>query len=78
MKDTNGLEILKENIASTLKELRKESGLSQKKLARLVGVDQSIISRFESGKLNEYPLSLIWKIADIFNFDVEMEFVPKD
>ncbi|HID17114.1 TPA: helix-turn-helix domain-containing protein, partial [Candidatus Bathyarchaeota archaeon] len=44
-----------ENVLPSLKEIerrRKSLGLSQKKLARLVGVSQSFIAKIESGKIS--------------------------
>ncbi len=78
MKNTEGLDILRDGIIEVLKKLRKESGLSQKKLSRITGIDQSVISRFEKGQGNVYSLAIICAIADAFNLDVQIEFVSRD
>ncbi len=39
-------------IGNRLKELRKQSGLAQKYIAEYLGVDQSLIARYESGDRN--------------------------
>ena len=39
-------------IGNKLKEIRKNKGLSQEKLARIVVLDRTYISRVEAGKIN--------------------------
>ena len=39
-------------ISKSLKEYRKEKGFSQKELAKLLDVDQTMISKLESGEYN--------------------------
>ena len=59
-------------LGERLKQLREENGFSQNKLAKLVGLPQSSINRYESGFSNPAPETLLW-YADYF--DVSMDFI---
>ncbi|WP_042198102.1 helix-turn-helix domain-containing protein [Paenibacillus camerounensis] len=52
-----------------LKELRKEHRISQRKLADMVGIDFTYISKIESGTMVPPAEDKIIKIAEIFNVD---------
>lgn len=58
-----------ENISTNLRMLRAKQNISQQKLARKVGVDQSVIARLENGTRNmlaeELPL-----FAEIFEVSI--------
>jgi transcriptional regulator with XRE-family HTH domain len=56
-------------IGCRLRELRKERGLTQAKLARQIGIQQSDLSRMEKG---EYRVSLdnLFKILGVFDLDL--------
>lgn len=53
-----------------LKEIRKEKGISQLKLALYMNTNQNTISRYESGE-REPSLSDLIKIADYFSVSVD-------
>ena len=53
-------------LGERMKQLREESGFSQNKLAKLVGLPQSSINRYESGFSNPAPETLVW-YADYFD-----------
>lgn len=53
-----------------LKEIRKEKGISQLKLALYMSTNQNTISRYESGE-REPSLSDLIKIADYFSVSVD-------
>ena len=59
-------------LGERMKQLREESGFSQNKLAKLVGLPQSSINRYESGFSNPAPETLGW-YADYF--DVSLDFL---
>ena len=59
-------------LGERMKQLREESGFSQNKLAKLVGLPQSSINRYESGFSNPTPETLVW-YADYF--DVSLDFL---
>lgn len=56
-----------------LRELRKESGLTQEELSRVCGVPQADISRIEKG-LSNPSLSLLQKIAKGMNKQIIINF----
>lgn len=53
-----------------LKELRKEKGISQLKLAMDLNTSQNTISRYETGE-REPGIAELIKIADYFNVSVD-------
>lgn len=53
-----------------LKELRKEKGISQVKLAMDLCVNQNTISRYENGE-REAGYDMLIKMADYFNVSVD-------
>lgn len=52
-----------------LKSLRKEHKISQRKLAELVGIDFTYISKIESGAMDPPAEDKIIKIAEVFKTD---------
>ena len=61
------------DIGLRLKELRKKQGLSQKELARLVGVTPSTISQVESNSI--YPsLPALFKMAEVLGVQIDSIF----
>ena len=61
------------DIALQLAALRKESGLSQKELARLVGTSQQQISRLESPSYEGHSLSMLRRVAEVLGASVQVE-----
>ena len=59
-------------VGERLKQLREEAGFSQNKLAKLIGIQQSSLNRYESGFSNPTPETLLW-FADYF--DVSMDYI---
>lgn len=58
-------------IGKRIAKIRKEHGVSQKKLAELIGVKQSAISRIEQGKFN-VGFDTLQKIAEIFDKNIDL------
>lgn len=54
------------DIGSTIKELRKEIGLSQIQLAKMVGYSQSVITKWENGE-SEPNVKAIKKLAKVLD-----------
>lgn len=50
-------------VARTIYDLRKEAGLTQKELAKLIGTTQSVISRLEDADYEGHSLSMLSRIA---------------
>ena len=61
------------DIAFQLAALRKESGLSQKELARLVGTSQQQISRLESPSYEGHSLSMLRRVAEVLGASVQVQ-----
>ena len=59
-------------LGERLRILREEAGFSQNKLAKLIGIQQSSLNRYESGFSNPAPETLLW-FADYF--DVSMDYI---
>lgn len=53
-----------EAFAAALREIRRRAGLSQEDLARMVGVERTTVTKWESGH-NEPALPVFAKIADV-------------
>ena len=64
-------------VAMQLAALRKESGLSQKELANLLGTSQQQISRLESPGYEGHSLSMIRRVADALGATVRIR-IEKD
>jgi transcriptional regulator with XRE-family HTH domain len=65
------------DVAIQLASLRKESGLSQKELARRVGTSQQQISRLESPSYEGHSLSMLRRVADVLGANVNVVIKPK-
>ncbi|MDO4290810.1 MAG: helix-turn-helix transcriptional regulator [Eggerthellaceae bacterium] len=53
-------------IGRAIRDLRKENGLTQEKLALMVGVERSYLAKLEAGKRNA-SIDVLEKIADGFD-----------
>lgn len=51
-------------------EIRKEKAISQHQLAKMIGTNQSNVSRWEQG-LNEPSIVECWKLADCFGVSID-------
>jgi transcriptional regulator with XRE-family HTH domain len=65
------------DVALQLASLRKESGLSQKELAKKVGTSQQQISRLESPSYEGHSLSMLRRVAEVLGATVHVEIQPK-
>jgi len=59
------------NLALTLKALRKERNLSQSKLAEKLCITQEAYSRYETGD-REPNINTLIKLSDIFNVPIDI------
>ena len=57
-----------ENLSKNLKWFREESKFSQTQLADYLGIDPSLVSRFEKGE-REIPLPIALKVCDLFGIE---------
>ena len=60
-----------------LADLRKKRGISQAKLAKLIGVSQPVIARIESGGLQNLTVGTIVRTASALGGSVEIRIKPR-
>jgi DNA-binding XRE family transcriptional regulator len=66
-----------DEVARKIHELREQAGLTQARLAQLVGTTESVISRLEDSDYKGHSLSMLRRIAVAFDKRVEIRFVPR-
>ena len=62
------------DVAIKVYEARRAAGLTQKRLADLVGTQQSVISRIEDADYDGHSLGLLKRIAKALNLKLRLEF----
>lgn len=67
---------LEYNLIRSLVIARKECHMTQKELAEKTGIDQSDISKIETGNANP-ALSTLKRLADGMGMVLRLEFIPK-
>jgi len=65
-------------VARIIYDLRKEAGLTQKELAKLIGTTQSVISRLEDADYQGHSLSMLSRIATALRQRLVFSVVPAD
>lgn len=70
-------ERLNARVARMIHDLRTEAGLSQEKLAELVGTTQSVISRLEEADYEGHSLSMLNRIAKALNRKLTVAMPPR-
>lgn len=63
-------------VARQIYALRTEAGLSQRKLAKLVGTTASVICRLEDDDYQGHTLAMLQRIAEALDQRLEIRFVP--
>jgi ribosome-binding protein aMBF1 (putative translation factor) len=63
--------------AQMIYDARTKAGLSQSKLAALIGSKQSVIARLEDAGYEGHSLTMLQRIAAAFDQQVELRFVPR-
>lgn len=69
---------INQSIGNLIKELREDAKMSQRDLARAVGVNQSTIHRIENGNYGVYSIDFLLKIFDVFGYGFELNFFALD
>ena len=64
-------------VAERIRELMKENGLNQVRLAEKVGINQHTTSSWSNGK-KEPSITSLWLLADYFDVDVDYLIGRKD
>ena len=67
---------VEDEVARKIYALRTQAGLSQRKLAKLVGTSASAICRLEDGDYEGHSMAMLKRIAEALNKRVEIRFVP--
>ena len=70
-------ELLNSRIASQIYDLRTKAGLTQSELTERVGTTASVICRLEDADYEGHSLSMLRRIADAVDKQIEIHFVPK-
>ncbi|MBI4097018.1 MAG: helix-turn-helix transcriptional regulator [Candidatus Levybacteria bacterium] len=65
------------DIAFQIYDLRKQAGLTQTQLAKLVGTRQSNIARIESADYTGYTLKTLEKVTKALKARLEIKIVPQ-
>lgn len=60
-----------------IKKLREENNLSQSKLADLLGISQSELSKIENGKAKKIDIYFMFEICNYFNKSLDFFTVKK-
>jgi ribosome-binding protein aMBF1 (putative translation factor) len=63
-------------VAEKIRSLRAKAGLSQRKLAKLIGTTASVICRLEDADYEGHSLAMLNRIAAALDKRVEIRFVP--
>jgi len=66
-----------DELARKIYELREEAGLTQARLAQMIGTTESVISRLEDSDYEGHSLKMLKRIAEALNKRVEIRFVPR-
>lgn len=66
-------EKLKENLRGNLRQLRKKAGLTQKELAKFLGISRTAYTYYESGKTLPSGISL-YLLTRLYSIRFEMLF----
>jgi DNA-binding XRE family transcriptional regulator len=68
---------VEDELARKIYELREQAGLTQERLAKLVGTTASVISRLEDSEYEGHSLTMLKRIAAAVDKGVEIRFVSR-
>jgi DNA-binding XRE family transcriptional regulator len=66
-----------DELARKIHQLREEAGLTQARLAKMIGTTESVISRLENSDYSGHSLKMLRRVADAVGKRVEIRFVPR-
>src|SRR5947207_1736038 len=66
-----------DELARKIYGLREQAGLTQARLAKLIGTSESVISRLEDSDYKGHSLTMLKRIAAAVDKRVEIRFVPR-
>lgn len=65
-------------VAQAIYDARNNAGLTQGKLAKLIGTKQPVISKLEDADYEGHSLSMLKQIADALGKRIEIRFVDTE
>ena len=65
-------------VAQLIYDLRKKAGLSQKRLAEMIGTTQSVISRLEDSDYNGHSFSMLERITKVLDKQIIIDAVDAE
>ena len=66
-----------DELARRIHELREQAGLTQARLAKLIGTSESVICRLEDSDYKGHSLNMLRRIAAAVDKEVEIRFVAR-
>jgi DNA-binding XRE family transcriptional regulator len=66
-----------DELARKIYELREQAGLTQARLAKMIGTTESVISRLEDSDYKGHSLKMLQRIAAAVDKRVEIRFVSR-
>ena len=69
---------VEDDLARSIYELRQQAGLTQARLAKMIGTTESVISRLEDSDYTGHSLAMLRRIAEAVGKRVEIRFVPRE
>ena len=66
-----------DELARKIYKLREQAGLTQARLAKLIGTSESVICRLEDSDYKGHSLTMLKRIAAAVDKRVEIRFVPR-
>ena len=60
-----------------IRQLRKENGYTQERLAQTLNIDRSLLSHIEAGKRG-CSIDLLVRLSDVFNVSLDLLILGKD
>jgi len=70
-------ESLNARVAGMIYDERRAAGLTQSRLAELIGTKQSVIARLEDADYEGHSLSMLRRIAEALGRRLEVSFAPR-
>jgi len=64
------------DVAQMIYDARTTAGLTQQQLAKMIGTQQSVISRLEHADYEAQSLAMLERIADALHLKVELRLTP--
>jgi ribosome-binding protein aMBF1 (putative translation factor) len=65
-----------DQLARAILQIREEAGLTQARLAKMIGTTESVISRLEDSSYQGHSVRMLRRIAEALGKRVEIRFLP--